>query len=363
MGKPDMAGLRAKQAVQRWTERTFVFEGQTHPHITSTGVARSTEQGDQVLQKDCAECHRAVVAALPTRLIEKAFTHRTHLPAEPTQKDCAGCHETAENAANSLAMAGTDFRTYSLKSCATCHWGGEVTERVEPKAKPQERAVVAFPHGAHVQAGQSCLQCHEPDRDGRDIITKQAALSCNQCHKHEAVGGVRPPERLLASEVASCVRCHHEDQAGGQVASVPPAKGSDDAKGDGRYRSTQTVFAGFQQSQFHPAGSNCTDCHSRKDQRGKFTSIRVPTGKSHMSASKGAGVHTDVARGGFGKNAPADCLRCHWKTVGLWPAALSLAKDEPAGTKVFREEPGSPLTRARFGNSFRGYPGSKEADG
>ena len=363
LGKPDMAGLRPQEPVQRWSERTFVFEGQTHPHITSQGIARATASGNANLQQDCAVCHRAVVPSLPTRLIEKAFTHKTHLPAEPTQKDCAGCHETAQAAANSLALAGVDFRTYTLKSCSSCHWGGEVTERVEPKEQPAQRSVVAFPHGPHVQAGQSCLECHEPGSDGRDVVTKAAALSCKQCHKHEAVAGARPPERLIASEVASCVRCHHEDQAGTQVVSVPPAQGSDSALVDRRYRATQTVFAGFQQSQFHPAGGTCTDCHIRQNSRGKFAPIVVPTGKSHIEAARGPGVHADVARGGFGKNAPADCLRCHWKSVGKWQDTVRLAADEPAGSREFRQAPDSPKTRARFGNLFRGYPGSKDADG
>tara|TARA_R110002072_G_scaffold4174_1_gene29330 strand:+ start:8452 stop:10797 length:2346 start_codon:yes stop_codon:yes gene_type:complete len=362
LGKPDMAGLRPTESVQRWSERTFVFEGQTHPHITTKGVERGQANGDPSLQKDCATCHRAVVPALPTRLIEKAFTHKTHLSANPTQQDCAACHETAQSAANSLALSGTDYRTYSLKSCSTCHWGGDVVEQVVAKEQPKQRAVVAFPHGPHVQAGQSCSECHEPAADGRDMVTLPAALACNQCHKHEAVGGARPTERLLANEVASCIRCHHEDQGGQQVASVPPAKGSEAAESDDRYVATQTVFAGFAQSQFHPAGSDCTKCHTRKDKRGKFASIRVPTGKSHLSASANLGVHADVARGGFGKNAPADCLRCHWKPVGKWADAVGISSGDPAA-KAFRAKPGSPATRERFGNLFRGYPGSKEADG
>lgn len=362
LGKPDMAGLRPTESVQRWTERTFVFDGQTHPHITSKGVERGDQKGDPSLQKDCASCHRAVVPALPTRLIEKLFTHKTHLPANATEKDCAQCHEAAQDAANSLALAGDDYRTYSMKSCATCHWGGDVTEQVEPKAKPKQRAVVAFPHALHVQAGQSCAECHEPASDGRDMLTKQAALACNQCHKHEAVGEARPPERLLAKEVASCIRCHHEDQGGAQIASVPPVNGSDRAATDDRYLAEQTVFAGFAASQFHPAGSDCTKCHTRQNKAGQFTSIRVKTGPNHLQASASLGVHADVARGGFGKNAPADCLRCHWKPVGKWADTVGIASGDSA-TKAFRAKPGSPATRERFGNLFRGYPGRKEADG
>jgi len=362
LGEPDMAGLRPKQSVQRWTERTFLFEGQTHPHITTKGVARGEANGDSSLQKDCAVCHRAVVPELPTRLIEKAFTHKTHLPANPTAEHCAKCHSSAQNAANSLALSGDDYRTYSLDSCSTCHWGGDVTEQVDQKAKPLERDVVAFPHGLHVQAGQSCAECHESAADGRDMITKPAALACNQCHKHEAVDGQRPPERLLANEVASCVRCHHEDRGGMQVASVPPPKGSADATFGDRYLVEQTVFPGFADSQFHPAGSDCSTCHKRKDKRGKFAPIRVPTGKNHLMAAKGLGVHADVARGGFGKNAPADCLRCHWKPVGKWADAVGISAGEDAA-KAFRAKPSSPSTREKFGNLFRGYPGREESDG
>ena len=360
LGKPDMAGLRPKESVQRWTGRTFAFEGQTHPHITSSGVRQSTEKGDEVLQQDCATCHRAVVPALPTRLFNKAFTHKTHLPPDATAKDCAGCHESAQTAANSLALAGSDFRTYSLKSCSTCHWGSEVVEQVEREAKPAERAVVAFPHALHVNAGQSCSECHVMDAQGSDIITKSEALSCKQCHKHEAIDGARPPERLIATEVASCVRCHHEDIAGEQVASVPPPQGSPMSVDDPRYQAEQVVFAGFAQSQFHPAGTNCADCHMRKDKRGKFSPLVVPTGRSHMAASRNRSVHANVSVGGFGKDKPTDCLRCHWKTVGKWPDAIRIAADEPPGFKAFRVQPGSKKTRAKFGNLFRGYPGRIE---
>jgi hypothetical protein len=219
--------------------------------------------------------------------------------------------------------------------------------------------VVAFPHGTHVQAGQSCLDCHAVDAAGRDILTNEAAVSCKQCHKHEAVDGKRPKaERLVASEVASCVRCHHEDRDGAQIASVPPPRGSAAAAYDARYQSSQTVFAGFEQSQFHPAGSTCTDCHTRMDTNGKFVPIAVRTRASHISASHAASLHAN-APVGFGRSAPADCLRCHWKVVDGWVAAVKVAADEPPGTKEFRQNPASRKARDRFGNRFAGYPSSK----
>ncbi|MGK0300271.1 MAG: hypothetical protein ACI89X_001139 [Planctomycetota bacterium] len=362
LGKPDMAGLRPKESVQRWTERTFVFQGQTHPHITSKGIDYGKGRDVKSLQKECNECHRAVVPELPTRLIEKAFTHKTHLSAEPTKEDCAQCHESAGKAANSLALAGDDFLTYSLKSCATCHWGGDVTVQLEPKAKPKNIEVVAFPHGRHVQAGQSCTECHESAGDGRNMLTKPAALACNQCHKHEVVPGIvplkRPPERLLTNEVASCIRCHHEDKDGAQVASVPPVKGTPAAASDDRYLATQTVFAGFVQSQFHPAGSECTECHTREDKDGKFAAIRVPTGNRHLYASVNLGVHADV--GGLGKSTTEakDCLRCHWTAVSGWDPTVSSSAGKEA-MKELRKMPSSKGTRKFFGSLFSDYPGRK----
>jgi hypothetical protein len=356
LGEPDLATRRPTVPAERFTERTFVFASNTHPDITQLGVDRA---GRPAID-DCRQCHRARVPELATRIEAKVFRHDTHLPPSPTAEHCASCHPSAKTAVNAASLA-PDYRTYSLAGCKTCHWGGEVTERAVEGEKPGKRDVVAFPHGPHVEKGLSCTECHALDAGGRDVATKPEALACNQCHDHE-----RDPndpkdsrvEGLFDGAVGSCVHCHHEDTRTKPVLAVPARRGSDAVASDPRYHVTQTMFAGFADTQFHPLGVACTDCHKANVVDGALQPIRVPTVENgHLPAARQASVHVPDQQ-----KSPAECLRCHWKPVGVWGAAVDNAAGE-LELKKLRKLPRSAPTRERFGNDAEGYPGGGRSRG
>jgi hypothetical protein len=358
-GQPDLAKLRPQVEIARWSERTFQFPSHTHPDITTRGIAQAEAAGRAPLA-DCRECHRARVPELSSRLQQKAFRHDVHLAAAPTAADCLVCHPRASTANDSPSLAA-DFRTYDLAVCSKCHWGGAVTETTIEAAAPTARAVVAFPHGPHVKAGQqSCSECHTLASDGRDFATKPGAADCSQCHDHQEGG---PSTEGLWGAVGSCAKCHHDqDPAPGQppVASVPPIRGSAAAATDARYVVPQTVFAGFADAQFHPDKGACSDCHKANlaaDGR-TLAAIELPA-ENHLFASKKLSIHN-----GQTAKEPSDCLRCHWKGDGggRWNAAIDSAVGSPE-QKALRREPESSDTRKEFGNSKAGYPGSERAKG
>jgi hypothetical protein len=350
VGAADFVTARPSARVQRLTGRTFVFGAMTHPDITKLGVDAS---GRQALA-ECKDCHRARVPELPSRLEKRPFRHATHLPPQPTEQDCRGCHPRAESTATAAALGGDDFRTYTLAGCKTCHLGSEVTEVAGDAPAPRD--VVAFPHGPHVAAGAKCTDCHELAADGCDVTTKPAALTCNQCHDHDATDGGPKAERLFGEAVKSCALCHHDDVAGKPqpVLAIPAARGSAAAANDARYTSPQSVFAGFADSQFHPLGGKCTDCHRAElapDPR--YSGLRVPRADHLFGASK-----SPHAAGG--SKRPGECLRCHWKPINGLQDGVDIGTPEE---RFFRRNPTDPKTRATFGNDSLGYPGTDKAKG
>lgn len=352
-GGGDLAHQRPQVEVQRWSGRTFVFPANTHPDITTRGIEEAQRDGRAPLA-DCRECHRARVPELTTRLEQKTFRHDVHLPANATAATCLGCHPSSAVATDGPSLAPGDFRTYTLASCTKCHWGGNVTEVAAPAPQPASKQVVAFPHGPHVTAAKlACTECHVVAADGVDVGTKPEALACAQCHDH-VEGGSRA-ERLFGDEVQSCAKCHRDAPTGPAparaIAAVPPVRGSAAAVADARYRAPQDVFAGFADAQFHPLGTQCSECH--KDEA--MAAVDLPI-TDHLLGTQKPRFH------GAGPKQPADCLRCHWKPVGEWAAAVNGSMAAPAD-KQLRARPESREVRERFGNSAVGYPGTDRAKG
>ena len=346
-GVATMKTERPTTDVERFANATFRFTTHTHPDITSKGI----ELAGRAAIGECATCHRAKVAELPTRLAERPFRHATHLPPNATAKDCTACHPTASTAASTGELAA-DFRTYSLQVCTTCHLGGPGTELVSGDGKPAPRRVPLFPHGPHVKAGASCTDCHEPARDGADIVTKPAAAACAVCHDHRP-GGSGPidpkAEGLLAGEALSCVRCHHEP--GQPLAEAVPAPRPPTLAVEPRHRIETAVFAGFAQPQFHPLGTECKQCHAiSQASDSRYAGIKR-TRVDHVFAARTGKVHTDAKE-------PANCLACHWTSRNRMEAAVR--GNDPL--REFRIVPEAQATRARFGNLAPNFPGSG-ADG
>ncbi|HZN40713.1 MAG TPA: cytochrome c3 family protein [Planctomycetota bacterium] len=369
-GKPDMAKVRVMAEVERLAGRTFVFPANVHPDITKSGITRSEQElkGRAVVQ-ECKECHRARVPALDTRLQKKEFRHDTHLPAAPEPKDCKECHPSASTAGKSAELAGSDRRTYTLSGCTRCHWGDPVVEERatgEEQLTAQKKTCVEFPHGPHVSAANlSCLQCHAVAADGQDIKTpgpeprdleRDSSEICSKCHDHKAGQPGEPKyEGLFDNGALSCARCHHEATADNAApVAVVPLPGA--AATDPRYLVDQTAFA-FADAQFHPLGVKCTECHKAYEKDGRLEEVKTSIRQGdRLFATLTKSRH---AGGGW---QPADCLRCHWKQVGKWRDAVN-ASTGTREEKALRLEPGSPATRAKFGNEREGYPGTDRAKG
>ncbi len=365
----DMRAERPLVEVERWSGATFVFEGQTHPFITSAGG------GAESVSKDCQSCHRAVVPSLPTRLIEKSFRHATHLPSGRalTNADCASCHKSAQTSGSSRALA-IDYRTYDLAACAACHTGSAVVEDVEPDARPAARSTAAFPHKQHVDH-LACSACHEVAGDGADVVTKPSAMRCNECHNHSsaqaAVPGLldageseaiaaqlRSLHHIFDADAESCANCHH-DAATPDIAAVPAIRGTEAVASDPRYSIQPVDFAGFSARQHHPLGGDCAQCHRANvvEGSGRVTPITVasanvvfagrPRGRSFHGSDETS--YASFERGG----ERVGCMSCHWKPIGAGSTI----------TQAFGNyEPAADKTRDELGNRFTGWPGV-QADG
>lgn len=358
-GTADFATARPEVDVQRQRERTFVFPTNVHPDITTNGIAKAAAEGRAALA-DCAKCHRARVPELATRLEQRVFRHATHLSAQPKPEDCQGCHPTAGTAATSRELASDAFRTYDLGACTKCHWGGAVTElstaavgAAEPAPAASRR--VEFSHRAHVGTAKvACTECHALAADGRDVATLPEAIACSKCHDHEA-GGPKA-EGLFGEPVHSCVLCHGQGEP--RHLDVPAPRGSVAAANDRHYQQQQTQFAGFRAGQYHPATGNCTECHLAnrlENELQRIDPIRHEV-QDQLFAAHAGSVH------GNGPRDPAECMRCHWLPSGNWVTAVRGSRGTEAD-KQLRIAPGSPQTRAKWGNERVGYPGTDRANG
>ncbi len=349
-GAGDFAGERPRVEVTRTSGRQFEFALMTHPDITVKGVAAS---GRAALQQ-CSECHRARVPELPSRLQRRAFRHASHLPADPSPADCAKCHDRVERSATAQTLAGDDRRTYSLAGCTSCHLGSAVVEVDADDVPPVAREVVRFPHAPHVGKA-SCTQCHELAGDGADVLTKASASACTECHDHRRATEGPLTERVFDGEVESCARCHHEDRDGAAaLLSLPPIRGSGADANDRRYNAEQTTFAGFADSQYHPLGGKCDQCHEAlPDEPDRPRNMRglVRKREDHLKAAK-VSPHRLANQAG---KQPATCLGCHWTPLRGLEAGAGGTPQE----KFFRTNPADAATRKQYGNDANGYPGDK----
>jgi hypothetical protein len=349
-GGGSFATARPQQQVRRVAGRTFEFNAQTHPDISS-----GTPASGRAALAECAACHRNKVPELPSRLERRPFRHASHLPAAPDAKSCLECHPLAVTAKNAAELAG-DARTYTLGTCAKCHLGSAVKE-VEGGAEPAPRAVVAFPHAPHV-AKAACTVCHEVAVDGAGVLTVPKAATCEQCHDHKAATDGPTTERLFDDQVRSCAKCHDLVARGKPGLGVPPLPVRDVKSKEWPFAAEQTVFAGFQDNQFHPLEGKCSQCHVavpiKPGTEANMIGIKRER-KDHVAAA-----HKSRHAGQTGKD-PAECLRCHWKTIDeqSFRDAIRGTKQEADWRKFVKPE----ATRAEFGNENTGYPGTDKARG
>ncbi|MFY9342983.1 MAG: cytochrome c3 family protein [Planctomycetota bacterium] len=338
----DFAMTRPLASVQRFTGRTFEFTSNAHPYLTGPAGAPPD-------LADCAKCHRARVPELPGRLEQKQFRHRTHVPAgEQAAASCRECHPSAVTAKDAAALA-SDARTYTLagETCKKCHLGG--VREVPAEAAPV-REVVRFPHEPHVRAGAACTDCHSVGDDGQDVVTSD----CRQCHDHKSE--VRPKksenptcEKLLDGQVKSCVKCHRgEAVPGNESPLLLPRPRRPGTPPDPRYLAQQTPFAGFSDSQFHPEGVPCRDCHKAILEEPGWLGRPLPRIDTIYAARRSPHANQRTKQ-------PEQCLQCHWSPATNQSGGVN----GRGGDFDLRKNPLSPAARTKFGNDSKDYPGKK----
>ncbi|UJR80897.1 cytochrome c3 family protein [Sandaracinus amylolyticus] len=149
------------------------------------------------------------------------------LPAH-RELECARCHDgapTSESSADRLIPAERtclpchareiDRATPTIETCGTCHMGfvPPPSDAGAPIAPVSDvpAARLRFSHRAHVQAGQTCLDCHAGVPDAR--LATRAHLptmrDCFRCHAPSGLGDVPAAPRPLA-----CEGCHVANPSG-----------------------------------------------------------------------------------------------------------------------------------------------------
>lgn len=345
----SMQNVRPHTTVRRSAKLAFTIEVQAHPHITTADRADPQAQA-------CADCHRAPVATLPSRIQTKAFDHASH----PT--DCARCHApvAAATGAATLGVAqagqpGEDpgYRTFDLAKCGDCHRGGAV---VVAQEEFRTKDVPWFAHSDHVAApGQpdkkrkngetiGCATCHHPNEDGTSF-TVPDDKSCADCHGHD---DERAPETkgLGPADAGSCGKCHGAAAPPLAPASVPMA------------RLGLQTFAG---AQVHDPAvtkkADCKDCHIAPEP--------VLLATDHVFAADGWSkggeerhLDGDALRDPKDPALPSHCEGCHWeKTALLTQAHNEFLKFLPRPIEI---RPPTAAERAgAMGASLQLFPGPR----
>lgn len=159
--------------------------------------------------------------AAPSPILAVLLAAAALLPARGATADCHECHQRlAPNPAwaHSYQDWEESMHAYNEVSCVTCH-GGD-TEAKEAEAAHRGIHFVWAEEKNHagdrLVLSQGCGQCHPIQIAGarasahfRALQAGKEAADCTTCHG--AVGGeVLNPETI----VATCRRCHHDDQPG-----------------------------------------------------------------------------------------------------------------------------------------------------
>jgi hypothetical protein len=318
VGQGSMKENRPTVEVERPRPTAFRILQQVHPFITD-------KKGNR---KECAQCHVAGLEELPSRIGEKKFTHKAHLPDAPTEEDCKTCHDEAVAKTKSSADITT---TYNSDRCKDCHRGKAKIEPVLP-AKAKKRRVNVFSHADHLAApgaqGEpyTCLTCHDASNPNADIGTKPRALDCSECHDHDENAPVTSGKDR--AYIDNCIRCH---------ASGVPQK-------DEPVFVTRQLIGNVVGSQHHPFGRDCTDCHSRPLE--ELTRV-VTEHEDHFTGKQLSFVDFHFIRTDGPNATPpwSDCFCCHW------------------GQQMERRRPGrhqdTPVKEIRrlLGDKIEGYPG------
>jgi hypothetical protein len=83
----------------------------------------------------------------------------------------------------------------------------------------KERPAVAFPHGRHAQATESCLACHHRYVNGKNVLkqeelaTGDKSIRCSHCHDKKHIDG---RHGLMDAFHLQCSGCHRSTSRQGK---------------------------------------------------------------------------------------------------------------------------------------------------
>jgi len=287
--------------------RELSFEIREHAHEFITGREKNDTKSAAVAE-ECSKCHRADLAAQPSRVRKSRFSHASHLPREATPGDCARCHAGIEATKSPEEIGSEKFALYDSKACTQCH--KDVALEPQRDAKAAEIEVPLFAHADHVGktmpdgSAVSCDTCHEsklPDGT-RAVGVLEKAAKCVTCHDHGKNAGITGG--ASAAYVANCVACH--------TAGVP-------ASGTSIAAASRIAITGILGEQLHPLDTPCKDCHAAG-----IAGEPLVRGKQSPEFLSGRGWYEGAraARGGFhdddggNKFSSEGCYCCHWANQG-----------------------------------------------
>lgn len=129
----------------------------------------------------CLSCHKTVALE---------FSRRSAHPLNTGNIDCDDCHDQG-SAQSQFQKIGFDW------TCQGCH--------------PDKAGPFLYEHPvnyAHLTAGGSCIECHNPHGSNNDrLLNQPGSGNCLQCHSIPT--GHRTRHSGLGSKLA-CVDCHSE---------------------------------------------------------------------------------------------------------------------------------------------------------
>ncbi|MBI4607128.1 MAG: hypothetical protein HY721_34625 [Planctomycetes bacterium] len=343
----DMKGARPQVEVRRERPGTFSVESQEHPLII---------EGDR--RGDCAaECHRAVLSVLASRIQGVSFQHATHLPpAGVTQEYCEPCHKgiAATKRPREIATEG-GVPLYDATACGECHKGDAPEPDARPPAAPKPEWVPLFAHAEHVgrarlvrgkEAKLTCLDCHEGNlEDGvAGIGIQPQAKACTSCHDHK--NQFQITGRVREAYLQTCAKCHTKG--------VPPSR----PRGWSPDAVARDRIVGAAAHQFHPVpptapdakdGVSCCECHFRaRADRARPDTEPCVTAQGFVKGGGPGRAKFHVDKTETDRSVLRDCCSCHWGDVSERPVDERI----PCDPKV---------ERPRLGERLEGFPGTRSS--
>ena len=158
--------------------------------------------GESVTVANCVLCHERDGDDLGIYSFDAHYVYRSddfqRVSTQDNEMPCSSCHPEHEGRDGHLTQVPN-------QRCASCHDGHSFnTQHPEFEALAiADDGGLDFPHVKHVRelmtqhgfedVEQACLQCHEPQPDGRYFKPLDFDRNCDSCHLTTSVGTARLP--------------------------------------------------------------------------------------------------------------------------------------------------------------------------